>query len=59
MVFAQISPSLPACKFAPNYWKRFHIHEDYELAILADAFARSVAFAISQPDEVDINEILF
>lgn len=28
-------------------------------AIPADAFARAVAFAISQPEEVDINEILF
>lgn len=31
----------------------------YEGAIPADAFARAVAFAMSQPDEVDINEILF
>ncbi|WP_346837060.1 SDR family oxidoreductase [Microbulbifer sp. SAOS-129_SWC] len=29
------------------------------VAIPADAFARAVAFAISQPEEVDINEILF
>jgi len=28
-------------------------------AIPADSFARVVAFAISQPDEVDVNEILF
>ncbi len=28
-------------------------------AIPADSFARSVAFAISQPDDVDINEILY
>ena len=28
-------------------------------AIPADSFARTVAFAMSQPDEVDINEILF
>ena len=28
-------------------------------AIPADSFARMVAFAISQPDDVDINEILF
>lgn len=28
-------------------------------AIPADSFARTVAFAISQPDDVDINEILF
>ncbi len=29
------------------------------VAIPADSFARMVAFAMSQPDEVDINEILF
>lgn len=32
-------------------------YEQY--AIPADSFARMVAFAISQPDDVDINEILF
>ena len=31
----------------------------YESAIPASSFARVVAFAISQPDEVDVNEILF
>jgi NADP-dependent 3-hydroxy acid dehydrogenase YdfG len=30
-----------------------------DLAIPADSFARAVAFAMSQPDDVDINEILF
>ena len=30
-----------------------------EVAIPANSFARAVAFAMSQPDEVDINEILF
>jgi NADP-dependent 3-hydroxy acid dehydrogenase YdfG len=30
-----------------------------EIAIPAESFARAVAFAISQPPEVDINEILF
>ena len=29
------------------------------IAISADSFARMVAFAISQPDDVDVNEILF
>jgi len=33
--------------------------KSYENAIPADAFARVVAFAISQPDDVDVNEILF
>lgn len=31
----------------------------YESAIPASSFSRVVAFAISQPDEIDINEILF
>ncbi len=30
-----------------------------EMAIPAESFARAVAFAISQPEEVDVNEILF
>jgi NADP-dependent 3-hydroxy acid dehydrogenase YdfG len=30
-----------------------------EFALPADSFARMVAFAISQPEEVDVNEILF
>ena len=30
-----------------------------EVAIPAESFARSVAFAMSQPEEVDVNEILF
>ncbi|MGY4494261.1 SDR family oxidoreductase [Pseudomonas sp. TE3610] len=37
-----------------------HIQRFYdEFAIPAESFARAVAFAISQPAEVDINEILF
>jgi len=31
----------------------------YEAAIPADSFARMVVFAMSQPEDVDINEILF
>ncbi len=31
----------------------------YQIAIPADSFARAVVFAMSQPDDVDINEILF
>jgi NADP-dependent 3-hydroxy acid dehydrogenase YdfG len=30
-----------------------------EVAIPAESFARAVAFAMSQPEEVDVNEILF
>jgi NADP-dependent 3-hydroxy acid dehydrogenase YdfG len=37
-----------------------NIHKFYEAyAIPADSFARVVAFAINQPEDVDINEILF
>ena len=37
-----------------------NIHKFYEtFAIPADSFARAVAFAMSQPEDVDINEILF
>jgi NADP-dependent 3-hydroxy acid dehydrogenase YdfG len=36
------------------------IHQFYErYAIPADSFARAVAYAISQPQDIDINEILF
>jgi len=31
----------------------------HEVAIPADSFARAVAFAISQPEEMDVNEIIF
>ncbi len=36
-----------------------NVREIYEIAIPADSFARAVAFAISQPDDIDVNEILF
>lgn len=36
-----------------------NVRKVYEVAIPAASFARMVAFAISQPDDVDINEILF
>jgi NADP-dependent 3-hydroxy acid dehydrogenase YdfG len=36
------------------------IHKFYdEHAVPADSFARVVAFALSQPDDVDINEVLY
>jgi NADP-dependent 3-hydroxy acid dehydrogenase YdfG len=35
------------------------MRKTYEIAIPADSFARAVAFAMSQPEEVEINEILF
>jgi NADP-dependent 3-hydroxy acid dehydrogenase YdfG len=30
-----------------------------DMAIPADSFARAVVFAMSQPEDVDVNEILF
>jgi NADP-dependent 3-hydroxy acid dehydrogenase YdfG len=37
-----------------------NIHKFYEaFAISADSFGRAVAFAMSQPEDVDVNEILF
>jgi NADP-dependent 3-hydroxy acid dehydrogenase YdfG len=35
------------------------MQKTYEIAIPPDSFARAVAFAMSQPEDVDINEILF
>jgi NADP-dependent 3-hydroxy acid dehydrogenase YdfG len=35
------------------------VRKNYEIAIPAETFARTVAYAMSQPDDVDINEILF
>ncbi len=36
-----------------------NVRKFYEIAIPADSFARMVAFAMSQPEDVDVNEILF
>ena len=35
------------------------VRKIYEIAVPADSFARAVAFAMSQPDDIDVNEILF
>lgn len=35
------------------------VRKRYEMAIPADSFASMVAFAMSQPEDVDVNEILF
>lgn len=35
------------------------VNKTYEAAISADSFARALVFALSQPDDVDINEILY
>jgi len=36
-----------------------NVRKMYQIAIPAESFARAVAFAMSQPEEVDVNEILF
>jgi NADP-dependent 3-hydroxy acid dehydrogenase YdfG len=35
------------------------VRKAYEIAIPAESFARAVVFAMSQPEDVDVNEILF
>jgi NADP-dependent 3-hydroxy acid dehydrogenase YdfG len=35
------------------------VRKVYEIAISADSFASMVVFAMSQPEDVDVNEILF
>ena len=57
-----ISPGAVATELAntitdPDIAEHQNFYEDF--AIPADSFARMVAFAISQPDDVDVNEILF
>jgi NADP-dependent 3-hydroxy acid dehydrogenase YdfG len=35
------------------------VRKFYDIAVAPEAFARAVAYAVGQPDDVDINEILF
>ncbi|WP_343715491.1 SDR family oxidoreductase [Inquilinus sp.] len=53
-----VATELPASVTDPQAAERIRAFYD-KVAIPADSFARGVAFAISQPEEVDINEILF
>ena len=52
-----VATELPDSITEPDVAER--VRKVYENAIPADAFARTVVFAMSQPDDVDINEILF
>ncbi len=53
-----VATELPESVTDPDAAAR--IHKFYtDVAIPAESFARAVAFAMSQPEEVDINEILF
>jgi len=53
-----VATELPNSVTDPDSAARIRQYYD-AAAIPADSFARAVAFAISQPDDVDINEILF
>lgn len=52
-----VATELPDSITDPDAAER--VRKLYEIAIPADSFARAVAFAMRQPDDVDINEILF
>ncbi len=52
-----VATELPNSVTEPDIAK--NVRKLYEMAIPADSFARAVAFAMSQPEEVDVNEILF
>ena len=53
-----VATELPQSVTEPDVAKGIaEFYEEY--AIPPSSFARAVAFAISQPDDVDVNEILF
>lgn len=53
-----VTSELPSSISEPEIAERVQKFYD-EFAIPADSFARAVAFAMSQPDDVDINEIVY
>jgi NADP-dependent 3-hydroxy acid dehydrogenase YdfG len=57
-----ISPGAVATELADSITEldiAENVRKLYEIAIPADSFADMVAFAMSQPEDVDVNEILF
>ena len=52
-----VATELPESVTEPDIAEQ--VRKNYEIAIPADSFAKAVIFAISQPQEVDVNEILF
>ncbi|MDA8050446.1 MAG: SDR family oxidoreductase [Rhodospirillales bacterium] len=52
-----VATELPRSTTEPDTAER--VRKAYEIAIPADSFARAVVFAISQPGDTDVNEILF
>ena len=53
-IATELPDSITEPDIAENVRKFVH-----EVALPADAFARTVAFAMSQPEDMDVNEILF
>ena len=53
-----VATELPDSVTDPDASKRIRTFYD-QIAVPADSFARAVAFAMSQPEDVDINEILY
>jgi NADP-dependent 3-hydroxy acid dehydrogenase YdfG len=53
-----VATELPDSTTEPDAAERVHNFYD-QVAIPADSFARAVVFAIGQPEDVDVNEILF
>ena len=53
-----VATELPNSISEPDIAEGFHKFYE-EFAIPSDSFARAAAFAISQPEDVDVNEILF
>jgi NADP-dependent 3-hydroxy acid dehydrogenase YdfG len=52
-----VATELPSSVTEPDVAET--VRKLYETAIPAESFARAVAFAISQPEDVDVNEIVF
>jgi hypothetical protein len=53
-----VATELPTSTTDPDVAERLQKFYE-EIAIPAESFARAVAFAMSQPEDVDVNEILF
>jgi NADP-dependent 3-hydroxy acid dehydrogenase YdfG len=53
-----VATELPNSVSDPDASKRIRAFYD-QVAVPAESFARAVAFAMSQPEDVDINEILY
>jgi len=53
-----VDTELPDSISEEDIYQNIHEYVD-EHAVPADSFARAVAFAIEQPEEVDVNEILY